>query len=254
MADPTDAYPEEATKGGRPRENGAGDGGGGGEGGSMAELEAALDEHGGDLAAALDRTDEAADLVETAIIVLASADEAEIEALTESTGNLVAAADGLTTEGAARLATDVGEHGDDLRDALQTVLALQRDGHLDDLTTIAAAFSESLSPDEVEELATMLEESGTETIEALDVVLALQREGQLEDLVALAGTLSALEIDADTAAGLNTVLASVGEAQRESEPVGLIGFLRGLASRDARAGLGYLLALLRGQGRRLRER
>jgi len=244
MAEPTDAYPEEATKGGNPRENGDG----------AVALDETLDEHGGDLAAALDRTDEAADLVETAIIVLASADEDEIEALTESTGNLVEAADGLTTEGAARLATEVGENGDDLRDALQTVLALQRDGHLDDLATIAEAFSESLSPDEVDELATLLEESGAETIEALDLVLELQREGQLEDLVALAGTLSALEIDADTAAGLNTVLASVGEARRESEPVGLIGFVRGLGSRDARAGLGYLLALLRAQGRRLRER
>jgi len=244
MAEPTDAYPEEATKGGRPSENGEG----------AAALDEILDAHGGDLAAALDRTDEAADLVETAVIVLASADEEEVEALTESTGNLVEAADGLTTEGAARLATDVGENGDDLRDALHTVLALQREGHLDDLATVARAFSESLSPDEVEELATLLEENGAETVEALDVVLDLQREGQLEDLVALAGTLSALEIDADTAAGLNTVLASVGEAQRESEPVGLIGFVRGLASRDARAGLGYLLALLRGQGRRLRER
>jgi len=35
--------------------------------------------------------------------------------------------------------------------------------------------------------------------------------------------------------------------------VGVLGLLRGLRSRDARAGMGYLLALLKAQGRRLRR-
>jgi uncharacterized protein YjgD (DUF1641 family) len=120
--------------------------------------------------------------------------------------------------------------------------------------TLATAFSGSLSPDEVEELATMLEENGTELVEALDVVLDLQREGQLGDLVDLAKTLSVLDIDEDTARGLNHLLGAVGEAQRDSEPVGLFGLVRQLGSRDARAGLGYIVAILRAQGRRLRGR
>lgn len=245
MAEPTDSYPAEATHGARTDDA---------DGEGEAGVRAVLDAHGEDLAAALDRTDEAADVVETAVLVLASATDEEVDHVTESVGNLVAAADGLSTEAAAALAADVGAHGDDLADALETVLALQRAGHLEDFATVATAFSESLSPDEVEELATLLEESGDETVEALDTVLDLQREGHVEGLVALASALSALEVDDDAADGLNAVLGAVGDATRETEPVGLVGFVAGLRSRDARAGLGFLLSLLRAQGRRVRGR
>jgi uncharacterized protein YjgD (DUF1641 family) len=256
MADPTDSYPEDATLGARSKRNGAGTGRGDGEGDGDGEkqIREVLDVHGDDLAAALDRLDDAADVVETAILILASADAEEIDHLTESLGNLVEAADGLSTEEAAALATSVGENGEYLSDTVDTLLEFQQEGRLDDFATIAGAFSESLSPEEVEELASMLEENGAETVEALDVVLDLHREGQLDDLVDLAKVVSTLEIDADTAAGMNTFLGAVGEAQRESEPVGLFGFISGMRSRDARAGLGYLLALLKAQGRRVRER
>jgi uncharacterized protein YjgD (DUF1641 family) len=254
MAEPTDSYPEDATLGARSKTNGAGGERGDGDRAGEKQIREVLDVHGEDLAAAIDRTDEAADLVETAIIILASADDEEIDHLTESIGNLVDAADGLSTEEAAALATSVGENGDDLSATVDTLLEFQQAGRLDDFATIAGAFSESLSPEEVEELASMLEENGAETVEALDVVLDLHREGQLDDLVDLAKVVSTLEIDADTAAGMNTFLGAIGEAQRESEPVGLFGFVSGLRSRDARAGLGYLLALLKAQGRRVRER
>jgi len=254
MAEPTDSYPEDATLGARSKTNGAGGERGDGEGAGEKQIREVLDVHGDDLAAALDRTDEVADLVETTILILASADDDEIDHLTESIGNVVDAADGLSTEEAAALATSVGENGEDLSATVDTLLEFQQEGRLDDFATIASAFSESLSPEEVEELATMLEENGAETVEALDVVLDLHREGQLDDLVDLAKVVSTLEIDADTAAGMNTFLGAIGEAQRESEPVGLLGFVSGMRSRDARAGLGYLLALLKAQGRRVRER
>lgn len=264
MADPTDSYPEEATLGAT--ENGDSDGTG------EARLREVLDEHGDDLAAALDRTDEAAAVVETAILVLASAEEDEIATHTDSAGNLVAAADGLTTEAAADLATDVGENGDDLADALETVLQLQRTGQLDalqelattvaDATTpdevqglvdIATALSDALSPAEIAALATVFEENSTETVEAIDVLLTLQRQDKLADLVELASTVSALEVDDDAIAGLNATLGAVSDASRDSEPVGPLGFLWGLRSRDARVGLGFLLSVLRAQGARLRE-
>lgn len=194
MAEPTDAYPESATKGGRERAAGEGE----------AALRAALDAHGEELAAVIERSDEAGDLLETAILMIATADEDEAEYVADSAANLVRAADGLSTEGAVALAADVGDGGEDLAEALALVLELQREGHL-------------------------------------------------EDLVDLAKTLSEIEVDADTVEGLNTVLGAVGEAERESEPVGLLGLVGGLRSRDARTGLGYLLALLRAQGRRLRR-
>lgn len=244
MAEPTDTYPESATQGGRPRENGDGE----------AAVREVLDEHGEALAAAIDRSDEARDLLETAILMIATAHEDEIDHLTESSANLLHAVDGLSTEGTAALAADVGDNADDLAGALETILALQRDGHLDDLTTIATAVSGSLSPDEVEELASLLAENGSEAVESLDVVLELQREDHLENLVELASTLSTLEIDAETARGLNAVLGAVGEAGRESKPVGVVGALRELRSSDARAGIGYLLTMLKALGRRLRRK
>jgi uncharacterized protein YjgD (DUF1641 family) len=243
MAKPQESYPETATNGTRKRDA---DG--------RAALEAALDAHGEELAGVVEGTDELGGVLTTAILVAASADEAELDHITSSTANLVEAADGLSTDGAAALAGELGDNADDLAATLETVLALQREGHLDDLVTVATAFAESLSPEEVEELATMLEDNGTEIVEALDVVLDLQREGHLEDLVGLAKTLSVLEIDEDAARGLNNVLGAVGEAQRDSEPVGLLGTVRQLGNRDARAGLGYLVAILKAQGRRLRER
>lgn len=245
MAKPTDSYPKTATNGARKE---------------TPDLEGeeavrrAVREHGDELAAVLDRTDEASDAVATTILMLASIDEAELDYVTESTVNLVEAADGLTTESAAELADDVGKNASELSAALETVVELQRAGHLDDLVTIASAFSDSLSPADVEKLAATMEENGTDVVEAFDIVLELQREGRLEDLVALAETLSTLDVDDDTAEGIDTVLSAVAEAQREARPIGLLGLVGELRTADARAGLGYLVALLKAQGRRVRDR
>lgn len=244
MAEPQETYPESATHGGR--EQAADEDG-------EAALREALAAHGEDIADIVEHTDELDDALTTAILIAAAADEDEVNQITASTANLVEALDGLSTEDAAALATAVGENADDLSASLDSVLELQREGQLDDLVTIAAAFSESLSPAEVEELSAMLESNGTEIVEAMDLVLELQREGHLESLVDLAKTLSGLEIDEDAAHGLNDLLGAVGEARRESEPVGLLGALRRLGGRDARAGLGYLVTVLKAQGRRLRN-
>jgi uncharacterized protein YjgD (DUF1641 family) len=240
MAKPADGYPESATNGARKaRDDGEGE----------AALRAALAAHGDDLAGAVERTDELGDALTTAILVAATADDAEVERITDSTANLVAAADGISTDGAADLAAEVGENADDLGEALETVLALQRSGTLDDLVALADA----LSSDETERLAAMLETDGAAVVDALDLALDLQRDGHLEDLLDLVETASALEMDDDTARGLNSLLGAVGEATRESEPLGPLGALRQLFSRDARAGVGYLVAVLKSQGRRLRE-
>lgn len=252
MAKPRDSYPETATNAAR---KAADDGEGSSDGARDGEaaLREALAAHGDELAAVVDSTDELQDVLRTAILVAAAADEEDVDHLTASTANLVRAADGLSTEEAAALATEVGENADDLSDALDTVLALQREGHLDDLVTIATAFSGSLSSSEVAELAEMLEENDTDIVEALDLLLDLQREDHLADLVELARTLSSLEVDEETVDGLNSLLAAVGEAERESEPVGVLGLFRRLRTPDVRAGLGYLVAIVRAQGRRLRE-
>ncbi|MBV0925987.1 DUF1641 domain-containing protein [Halomicroarcula limicola] len=244
MANPTDVYPNDATNGERRLETGDGE----------AALREVLDRHGEALAAAVERTDEAEDALETAILMLATADEDEIAHLTASSANLLEAADGISTRETAELAADVGANASELADALDTVVALQRTGDLDDLVAIATAFSDSLSAEEISDLATVLEEGGGEMIETLEMLLELQRENHLEELVELATTLSTLEIDADTAAGLNAMLSALGEAQRDSESVGPLGLLSRLRSRDARAGLGFVVELLTALGSRIRRR
>lgn len=193
MAEPTDAYPESATQGGREV---SGDG--------EAALRDALAEHGGDLAAAIEATDELDDILTTAVLVVASADDAEVDHVTESTTNLVEAVDGLTTAEAAAFAGEVGANADDLASTMETVLELEREGHL-------------------------------------------------EELVELAEQLSALEIEPEAVAGANTFLAAVADAESEAEPVGFLGMLRGLRSADARAGLGYLVEVVKAIGRRRRK-
>lgn len=193
MARPSESYPDSATLGGRDeRANGE----------TPESLRAALAEHDEDLAAAVETTDELADVLATAIVVAAALDEDDLEHLTDSTSNLVTAADGLTTDEAAALADDLGENAEDLS-------------------------------------------------AALEAVLRLQRAGKLDDLVGLAETLSTLDIDQETADGLNAILGAVGVAQREPTPVSVLGLLEGFRSRDARRGLGYLLSFLKALGRRL---
>lgn len=116
-------------------------------------LRPALDDHGAALAEAVESSDELEDALTTAIIVAASADEEELEHLTDSAANLVRAADGLSTDGAADLGTDLGENADDLSASLDTVLELEREGQLDDLVELSTAFTESLSAEDLEELS-----------------------------------------------------------------------------------------------------
>jgi uncharacterized protein YjgD (DUF1641 family) len=227
MAEPAESYPESATLGADERTDG-----------EMPEaLREALVDHDAHLAAAVESTDELVDVLTTAIIVAASADDEELEHVSDSASNLLDIADGLTTDEVAALTENLGEDADDVADLL----------------TVAAALGASLSPSEVERLSSMVEDNGSDLVDALDVLLDLHEEGTLTDLLDLAETLSTLDIDDDTAEGLNTVLGAVGEAQRESEPLTLSGLFGDLRSADFRAGVGYLLSLLSALGRRVRD-
>lgn len=243
MAEPTESYPETATN--RARKNGH-------DGDGQAAIEDALSSNGERLAAVLDRSDELNNALETAILVIASADAEELDEITDSTSNLIAAADGISTEDAADLATDLGAHADELSDSLELLVDLQQDGHLDDLAALATAFTDSLSTEEIDKLSRMLAENGPALLDTLEAVVELQQQGQLEPLIETATTLSALDIDEEAVAGINDVLGAVGDARHVSKPAGVGGTLRGLISWEFRAGLSYLLVVLRALGRRLR--
>ena len=163
-------------------------------------IRAALAEHGEDVAAAIERTDQVKDLVDLAILTVASADEDQVEHVTAAASHLVRAVDGLSTEGSVALAEAVGDNGEELTQALETIGRLQR-------------------------------------------------EGKLDELFAIAGAVSAVDVDDGTVAGLDRFASAVSAAESRSRPVGVLGFLGGLWSQDARVGLGYLLELLRALGR-----
>ncbi|WP_435101971.1 DUF1641 domain-containing protein [Halarchaeum sp. P4] len=214
-------------------------------------LEAVIEEYGGDVADAAEYTDELESVIETAILVIASADDEEVDYVTESMVTLVKAGDAVSNEGTVALAESFGENSDEFADLLDDVIRMQQEGHLSQFVTLAETLAEPLDEDDAERLATTVGENADEVANMLDSVLELQKSGQLDDLLALAETFSGLDADENTAEGLNTMLGAVGDAQQESEPVGLFGAMRKLSGSDARAGLGYLIAVLKNLGRRI---
>lgn len=215
-------------------------------------LEAVIEAYGGDYADALEHTDELAAVFETAVLVVASADDDDVADVTRTLVTLIRAAEGVSGEGTVALAEGVGENADDLADLLDDVARLQAAGHLSKFAQVAAALAGPLDQDDADRLAETVAENADDVADALDAVMALQRAGQLEPLLETAAALSTVDVDESSARGLNTVLAAVGEAEERAEPVGLVGVVRRLAARDVRAGLGYLLGVVEGIGRRVR--
>ena len=135
-------------------------------------------------------------------------------------------ADGLATEETVALAEAVGENGDELRDALDTLVVLQRSGTLDDLTELAAVAS-----------------LGSAALDD-EMVRSLAGTGAALGEVAQAAS------DDDTRDGIETLLAGVGDAEREpAERVGPVGLVRELRDPDVQHGLGFLLAVAGAVGR-----
>lgn len=101
-------------------------------------------EGGGELA---EYTEELQPILETAVLVLASADDNEIEHVTDSMVALIGAVDAVSTDGTVALADGVGENADELAEILDAVLELQREGHLEDLFELSKTLS-ALEADE----------------------------------------------------------------------------------------------------------
>lgn len=242
MADPTTTVPETAMN--RTSEHS--------QDGEEA-LRAVLEEYGGDYAAVAEYTDELEDILETAVLVLASADDEEVGSVTESMVTLVEAVDAVSTDGTVELAEGVGENAGDLADTLETVVRLQQQGHVDMFVDIAETLSESLDEEDAEELAVVLGNNGSEAAAAIDSVMELQREDHLDNLLELAKTLSALDIDESTVDGLNRVLNAVGETEQEPKPIGLLGTVRSVGRRDVRTSFSYIVNVLKEQGSQLKE-
>ncbi|QKG92394.1 DUF1641 domain-containing protein [Halorubrum salinarum] len=195
------------------------------------DLEAAIAENPEAVAAFVERLDAVNELLDVLALGEGALSDEMVRELSATGATLAESADGLATDETAALAEAVGENGDDLRAALDTLLELQRSGTLDELAEVA----------EVGSLATA----------ALDdeMVASLAGTG------AALGEVAQTAADDDTRDGVETLLKGVGEAEREPpERVGAVGLLRGVRDPEVQYGLGYLLAVASAIGRERADR
>jgi uncharacterized protein YjgD (DUF1641 family) len=189
-------------------------------------LEAAIAENPEAVAEFVRRLDAVNELLDVVALGESAMTDEMVTELAGTGATLAESADGLATEETVALAETVGDNGEELTEALETMLELQRTGTLDDLAELAAVGS----------LATA----------ALD-------DEMVRSLAATGGSLGEI---ADTAAapetrdGLETILDGVGEAAAEEpEPVGALGLARAIRDPEVKYGLGYVLAMARAIGR-----
>jgi len=192
----------------------------------QSELEVAIEQNPEAVAEFVEHLDAVNELLDVLSLGESALDDEMVRELSATGSTLAESADGLATDETVALAETVGENGDELREALDTLLALQRSGTLDELAEIA----------EVGSLATA----------ALDDEMVTSLAGTGAALGEVAQTAS----DDDTRDGIETLLESVGEAEQNApEQVGAVGLFRGLRDPDVQYGLGYLLALAGALGR-----
>jgi uncharacterized protein YjgD (DUF1641 family) len=190
------------------------------------DLEAAIAENPEAVAAFVRRLDAVNELLDVLALGESALDDEMVRELAGTTATLAESADGLATEETVGLAEAVGENGAELRAALDSLLTLQRSGTLEELVELADVLS----------LATA----------ALDDEMVRE----LASTGASLGELADTAADDDTRAGVETLLAGLGEAEREPpERVGLIGLAKASRDPDLQYGLGHILALARALGR-----
>jgi len=190
-----------------------------------ADLEAAIAQNPEAVADFVERLDAVNELLDVLSLGEGALTDEMVRELADTGSTLAESADGLATDETVALATTVGENGDELQAALETVLDLQRSGTLDDLAElgqVASLGSAALD----DEMVTSLAGTG-----------------------AALGEVAQTAADDDTRDGLQTVLSSLGAADEAApERVGALGLLRATRDPDVQRGLGYLLAVARAIG------
>jgi uncharacterized protein YjgD (DUF1641 family) len=189
-------------------------------------LEAAIAENPDAVAAFVRRLDAVNELLDVVALGTSALEDDMVAELAGTAATLAEAGDGLATEETVRLATLVGESGDELAASLETLVELQRAGTLDELV----GFIDALSL-----LTAALED---------DMVAELARTGSRLGEVADEAS------DPDAVKGLTRFVRAVGEAEAAgSDPVGPVGLVKATRDPEVQAGLGHLLALARAVGR-----
>jgi len=191
-----------------------------------ADLESIVAENPEAVAAFVERLDAVNEFLDVVALGESALTDEMVVELAGTASTLAESADGLATDETVALAEAVGANGDELRDALETLVELQRSGALADLAEVAQV--------------------GSLASDALD-----------DEMVrSLAKTGSALGEVADTAAdddvrdGATTLLEGVGAAERsDPDRVGALGLARSVRDPEVQYGLGYVIAISKAIGR-----
>ena len=192
------------------------------------ELAAAIAEDPEAVAAFVRRLDVVNELLDVATLGVEAADDEMVSSVAENASTLGESADGLAQDGTPRLAASVGDRGDELAEAVETVADLQRDGTLDHLVELA----------DVVALAT----------EAADDEMVSSVAGTAGSL----GELADEAADPGTVRGARTLLRALGDAGSPDaayREVGPLGLVRALRDPEVKRGLAFLIAMARGIGR-----
>ncbi|MEF8778493.1 MAG: DUF1641 domain-containing protein [Natronomonas sp.] len=190
------------------------------------QLEAIVAENPEAVAAFVDRLDAVNELLDVVALGEGALTDEMVSELAGTASTLAESADGLATDETVALAETVGSNGEELRDAMETLISLQRSGTLDELAELGAV--------------------GSLASAALDDEMVRSLAGTGSTLGEVADTMS----DPDTRDGVETLLDGIGAAQRnEPEPVGAIGLARSIRDPDVKYGLGYVLAISKAIGR-----
>ncbi|AZH23934.1 DUF1641 domain-containing protein [Haloplanus aerogenes] len=196
------------------------------------ELERVIAENPETVARFVDHLDAVNELLDVVELGGDALDDEMVASLAGTATTLAEAGDGLATDETVRLADTVGENADDLNDALESLLALQRSGTLADLVAVADVVA--LGADAMDdEMVSSLAATGSSLGEVADEAS-----------------------DPDTVRGMRTLLRAMGHAgdsDVDYAPVGAVGLLRALRDPEVKHGMAFLVGLARGIGREIDE-
>jgi uncharacterized protein YjgD (DUF1641 family) len=198
--------------------------------GEMESLERAIEENPEAVATFVRRLDAVNELLDVLALGSEALDDGMVAELTGTAATLAEAGDGLATEETVRLSASVGQNGDELASALETLVELERSGTLEDLESLAETVS--LASGALDD----------------DMVVSLARTGSA------LGEVADVAAEPETVRGIQTLLRGVGDAgegQDELTPVGAVGLVRALRDPEVKAGMAFLVALARGVGREI---
>jgi uncharacterized protein YjgD (DUF1641 family) len=146
---------------------------------------------------------------------------------------LVESADGLATRDTVELANAVGENGEELSDAVDTMVELQESGTLDDLADAAEVVSLAGGAMD-DEMVMTLAQAGNNL-------------GEVADAAA----------DPAAARGMQMLLDSISEScvhKQAPEKMGVVGLMKAIRDPDVQRGLGFWMSVAKNAGAMINER